>query len=222
MKPSDPFRPHEAELANKTGILVAEMVEKMNLFDKAIIVSFDFRKVAAVKNANPRITVGTLFTQKYSTKTKSQYQKANVFEELNQCLQDAPSDPFELFQFILNYGLLFKASGSSSLDTDILLYNNPKYSNDTLKEIRQNYGNNVSTGFYTIYSMSKTKEENMKDEKKLKQLNAQGGGQRMITDDVPRLRKFLGRDSGTSSGNNLNGKFPIMRLVVLLICLFLL
>lgn len=219
MKPSDPFRPHEAQLANETGTLVAKMVEKLNLLNKAIIVSFDFRKIAAVKRANPRITTGTLFTQKFSNKPKSLYQAVNEFQSLNRCLQDAPNDPLELFKFVLNYGLLFKASGSSSFDTDIVLYNNPSYSNTTLKTLRQSYGNNVSTGFYTVYSMSKTEEENKKDEIKLKQLFAQGGGQRMITDDVPRLRKLLGREK--SSGNTINGNYVALFAGVLYWVLFL-
>lgn len=222
MKPSDPFRPHEAQLANDTAILVADMIEKMNLFDKTIVVSFDFRKVAAVKKWNPKIVVGTLFTQKFMPVEKSHYEvAAKSLGNFSQCLQNAPIDNLGFSQFILNTGLLFKASGSSSFDCDINLYNNTSYSNNTLETLRQNYGNGISTGFYTIYSMSKTEEQNTEDEKKLKMLQLDGGGQRMITDDVPRLRKFLKSSNKGNSAATLmkNSNWFVSVIVMIFVCM---
>ena len=65
MKPSEP-RQGDEELTEATGKLVAELVTKMGLQKRAILVSFDWRKVAKVKQVNPQLTVGTLFTTWYA------------------------------------------------------------------------------------------------------------------------------------------------------------
>lgn len=195
MKPSDPFRPHELQLAKDTARLVAEMIVQMNLENKAIVVSFDYRKLKAVKQFNNNITVGTLFTPKMSKTPKSEYLKMKELGDLQQCVQDAPNDTAQFFQFVLQSGLFFKQSGSSSFDCDILLYDNPAYSNKTLDTLRRNYGSEISTGFYTMFNMGKTESYNTRVAEKAKLLVESGGGQRFITDDVERSRKLLGRSS---------------------------
>ncbi|XP_066918432.1 uncharacterized protein [Clytia hemisphaerica] len=204
MKPSEPLRPHELQLAKDTARLVAQIIEKMGLVKKAIIVSFDFRKVKVVKAINPNITVGTLFSQKFADKPKSRYLEMKELGNLEQCVKDGPEDTLEFFKFVLQSGLFFKQAGSSSFDCDIKLYNNPKYLNKTLPTLRQNYSRTVSTGFYTIYSMGKTEEQHLIDERKALQLIKQGGGQRFITDDVKRARSLLGKSSSAGTILKMN------------------
>lgn len=199
MKPSDPFRPSEFELSKETGRLVANIIQKMNLVKKAIIVSFDFRKVKVVKETYPNITVGTLFSQKFAGKSKNDYLQIGGFENLKQCVKDGPDKPAELFQFVFQSGIYFKESGSSSLDCDLKLYNNPLYSNNTIQSLRHNYSSTISSGFYTMYSVGKSEEQNVLDEKKARSLIQLNGGQRFITDDVKRARKFLGKTSSSGS-----------------------
>ena len=201
MKPSDPFRPNELELAKQTGRLVADLIQKMKLIKKAIIVSFDFRKVKVVKETNSNITVGTLFTQKFATRSKSEYLQMKGLGNLEQCVKDGPDESMEFFRFVFQSGIFFKQSGSSSLDCDLKLYYNPLYSNNSIQTLRHNYSRTISTGFYTMYSVGKTEQQNLLDEKKALKLIQMGSGQRFITDDVKRARKFLGK---TSSGNALH------------------
>ena len=181
-------------LSNITGQLVADMVTRLGIIDKTIVVSFDFHKVYAVKQRNPKITVGTLFSPNKISVRKEVWLAA-WFPSFMQCAIEAPNDTFGMFQFVLQKGFPFKYSGSVSFDTNIDLYDNPRYSNNTLEMLRRNYNSNISTGFYTVYSMSKTETQNLQDEVKLKNLFAQGGGERMITDDVTRLRKLMGKKS---------------------------
>ena len=209
MKPSDPFRPKEFELAKETGRLVADIIQKMNLIKKAIIVSFDFRKVKVVKETNPNITVGTLFTQKFAGKSKYDYLQIEGFDNLEQCIKDGPDEPVELFRFVFQSGIYFKESGSSSLDCDLKLYDNPLYSNNTIKTLRQNYSSTISSGFYTMYSVGKKEKQNVLDEKKARTLIQLNGGQRFITDDVKRALKFLGKTSSGSSAMH-DGKQMIL------------
>jgi len=220
MKPSDPFRPHELQLAKDTARLVTEMIVQMKLEDKAIIVSFDIRKVKAIKDLNDNITVGTLFTQKHSVIPKSRYLEMKELGDLQQCVQDAPNDTIQFFQFVLQSGLLFKQSGSSSFDCDIKLYNNPAYSNNTIDTLRKNYGAEISTGFYTMFSMGKSEGENSRDAEKAKLLIESGGGQRFITDDVERARNFLGRSSSTGRKFGYSATLLIFNLFVLLFLTF--
>ena len=199
MKPSEPFRQNEFELAKETGRLVADIIQKMNLVKKAIIVSFDFRKVKVVKDTNPNITVGTLFTQKFASKSKNDYLQIGGFGNLKQCVKDGPDEPAELFQLIFESGIYFKVSGSSSLDCDLKLYDNPLYSNHTIQTLRHNYSSTISSGFYTMYSLGKKEQQNVLDEKKARTLIQLNGGQRIITDDVKRVRKFLSKTSSSGS-----------------------
>lgn len=173
------------------------MIQKFNLIDKAIIVSFDFRKLKVVKETNSNITVGTLFTQKFATRSKSEYLEMKELGNLEQCVKDGPDDPLEFFQFVLQSGIFFKQSGSSSFDCDLKLYDNPMYSNNTMETLRHNYSSTISAGFYTMYSIGKKEHQNTMDEKKARRLIQSGGGHRFITDDVKRARIFLGK---TSSG----------------------
>ena len=120
-----------------------------------------------------------------------------AFPKYTQCWKDAPTDKLNWFKFALYSGLVFKLSGSSSFDSNLDLYNNPKYSNDTVAMMRVNYRPDVSTGFYTMYSMANEEESNLRDETKLLSLLKQGGGERVISDNVPRVLKFLKKNSDT-------------------------
>lgn len=83
--------------------------------------------------------------------------------------------------------------------------------------LRRNYNPDISTGFYTVYGMFKTETQNLQDEVKLKNLYAQGGGERMITDDVPRLRKLMEKKS---TAVKMNGQ-PLLWIVLMAVVIFM-
>jgi len=213
MKPSEPQRGDD-DLTEKTGKMVAQMVTRMGLQRRAILVSFDFRKVHRVKKENPELTVGTLFTTWYADVfDKPTKMLVKAFPKYEQCWKDAPSNKLDWFKFALQSGLVFKLSGSTSFDSNLDLYSDIRYSNDTVATIRKNYGASTSTGFYTMYSMADDELEHFKAEIKLVKLLTEGGAERIITDDVPRVKKFLKKmnmntisyisENGTGSSNNL-------------------
>ena len=213
MKPSTI---NNSALSNITGQLVADMVTRFGIMDKTVVVSFDFHKVYAVKQRNPKITVGTLFSPSKISIPKEAW-LAEWFPSFMQCAIEAPNDTFGIFQFVLQAGLPFKYSGSASFDTNIDLYDNAKYSNNTLEMLRRNYNPDISTGFYTVYGMFKTETQNLQDEVKLKNLYAQGGGERMITDDVTRLRKLMEKES---TAVKMNGQ-PLLWIVLMAVVIFM-
>ena len=59
--------------------------------------------------------------------------------------------------------------------------------------MRRNYSPDIVTGFYTMYSMWKLEVENKENEIRLKKLLGEGLTF-VVTDNVPRLRRFLGKD----------------------------
>jgi len=155
-------------------------------------VSFDWRKVAKVKQVNPQLTVGTLFTTWYADVFQRPTQMLTKwFPKYKQCWKDAPSDSVNWFKFALQTGIVFKLSGSSSFDSNLDLYSDHRYSNNTVEMLRRNYGQNVSSGFYTMYSMGDSEEQHIEAEYKLLRLMEAGGAERVITDNVPRAKRFL-------------------------------
>ncbi len=92
---------------------------------------------------------------------------------------------------MLHTGLVFKLSKSSSFDCNLDLYTDTRYSNNTVDMMRVSYGPAISTGFYTMYSMGNLEWQNVEGERKLLKLLKEGGGERVITDNVPRVKEFL-------------------------------
>ena len=103
MKPSTI---NNSALSNITGQLVADMVTRFGIIDKTVVVSFDFQKVYAVKQRNPKITVVTLFSPRKILIPKEAW-LAEWFPSFMQCAIEAPNDTFGMFQFVLQAGLPF-------------------------------------------------------------------------------------------------------------------
>ena len=121
------------------------------------------------------------------------------FPEYRQCWLDAPTDKVEWFKFMLQTSLVFKLSGSSSFDSNLDMYSDTRFSNNTVDMMKENYSADISTGFYTMYSMGNFEFQNIEGEKKLVKLLGEGGGERIISDNVPRAKAFLEKNKMTSS-----------------------
>ena len=175
------------------------MITKLDMLKQVIVTSADYRKLAAVKIANPKIITSALFgtvalrfpKQLYVSQLEGQT-SPNPFEILDECIKDAPNSNEEFFDFLLNHGVIFKAIGVSFLDVDFPTFvRNEKL----LKIFRRNYGISFSSGVSTLYEREKTESQNMMDEETLKRLlaNRKSTLQRIYTDDVPRARRLLCR-----------------------------
>eukprot|EP00111_Clytia_hemisphaerica_P016757 TCONS_00049701-protein len=203
MVPYLPFTGDTIEAA-KTGQLVAAMVTRLGMVNNVFIMSSDFRKIAAAKAANPQISTVALFGSPGLLFPKAVYVKEfekagelsrltgapNPFTAIEQCIKDSPDSTEEFFDFVVNHGIIFKAIGVSFLGLDFPVYQrNPKL----LRIFRRNYGKKISAGIGTLYDQEKSEDQNKVDEKTLLRLLADRKGtlQRILTDDVPRLRRLL-------------------------------
>ncbi len=78
------------------------------------------------------------------------------------------------------------------------IYNNPEYSNNTFDTLKRNYNPKISYGAWTIYSMKLNANETEASEKRVESL-INGGLERLITDDVPRLKTTVKKTKKTPS-----------------------
>ncbi|XP_065670356.1 uncharacterized protein LOC124818651 isoform X5 [Hydra vulgaris] len=134
------------------GQKVAKLVTEMNLVEKAVIISFDYRKIRAAKKENENLVVGSLVMNDFS--------------------------------------LIPKTGGASLFIAGLNVYEERPLPNNTLTVLKNNYRNDINSGFYTAYSMYNTEDQNLAFQTKYKTLFSQGA-ELLITDDVRRLRKLL-------------------------------
>lgn len=191
MKPSYP--PYDINHSRETGVEVAKMVMKMGLEKQVVLSSFDPFKLYYARKELSQLNVCFLVTTKYWTHAAlRKYSMAGLqnLVGLKECLENVSSQDYG--RFILESAAVCKAIGASSLDMDYSIYNNPKYSNDTFKMFKNNYGKEFSYGAWTIYKLKFSKKELDESEAIVQKLIDNGAG-RLITDDAPRLLKKLGR-----------------------------
>ena len=221
MKPSHNPRWNDtdAQRSINTGREVAKMVTKLGLEKKAFLVSFDPVKVWAAKKQNPNLVTGSFYStgdwerdMANMNKLKSQYQTEFG---LTNCLSKAPNGR-AFMEFLFNSGTIFKAINASFLDMDYKIYDNPKYTNNTFATLRKNYSPKVSAGAWTIYNMKMTSKEIEASEKQVQSLIDQGA-ERLITDDVPKLRKKLGRGKQPSESFGLSANMTLIFVSLVLV-----
>ena len=175
--------------SEKIGRKVAKLVTEMQLVERSILISFDYRKLQAAKIENQNLVVGNLFMNDFSTIPKTSW-KLDMFPELTQCIFDAPNETLDFYNFLIESGVLSKATGASLFLAGLNVYEEKQLPNNTLTMLKKNYRQDVNSGFYTAYSLYNTEKQNLAYQAKYKSLVSQGA-EVLITDDVGRLREFL-------------------------------
>ena len=104
---------------------------------------------------------------------------------------------------------------------DYNIYNNPKYSNNTFQTFKENYSPSLSFGAFIIDNLALTDEQRTRDDKILDML-IQNSASALVTDDIPRLRKKLGRTSkGAPTGQPSTSKIALVHFgTALFVCFF--
>lgn len=177
----------------EVGSAVAKMVTDMDLVKQASIISFDPMKTLAAHKENPDIPTGFFYHSKWWR--ASDYPALNKtisqVPGMKNCLKLAPSGT-AFIKTMFKYGDVMKAVNASFLDMHYVIYDNPTYSNNTFQTLRKNYNPSISAGAWTLYGVSMSKEEDSKQDAVIDNLVKQGA-QRLITDDIDRMLKKLGR-----------------------------
>ena len=185
-----------------TGKEVAKLVTKLGLEKRAFLVSFDPLKSLAAKRENPNLVVGTFYEEKYWKENSAWYATVKQmlkthFPGLKTCLDAIPNDR-SLMDFLFEKGSIFKSINASFVDMQFTIYDNKQFSNNTFKTLRDNYNKKISAGAWTIYSMKLNETETEATEAQVAHL-VKEGAERLITDDVPRLRRKLCRTSAANA-----------------------
>ena len=179
----------------ETGQAVARLVTKYGLEKKVFLVSFDFMKSLAAKRENPNLVVGSFYSTKYWSGNAALYahlkKQLKTFPGLGSCLDSLPNNR-SLMDFLFEKGSVFKSINASFVDMDYKIYSNKTIKKDTVKTLRDNYNKKISFGAWTIYSMSMDSAQIKASEGQVQTL-INKGAERLITDDIPRLLKKLGR-----------------------------
>jgi len=147
----------------------------------------------AAKQQNPSLVVGTFYKkgmwdQSYADTMKSEF---GDLPGMRQCVERAPNGT-EFMDFLFQTGDLLKSTNSSFVVMDYNIFNNPQYSNNTFQTFAENYSPDLSFGAFIIDNLALTDEQRENDEKVLDLLIKEKASA-LVTDDVPRLLKKLGR-----------------------------
>ncbi|XP_065058703.1 uncharacterized protein LOC135686407 [Rhopilema esculentum] len=219
------LKPSKVVYANKTrsvdsGREVAKLITKLGLEKKVFIVSFDFLKSLSAKLENPNLVVGSFYEEQYWQQDSVWYsslkrQLKESFPGLGTCLDGLPNDR-SLMDFVFKKGSIFKSMNASFVDMQFTVYNNKKFSNNTFKTLRDNYNEKISFGAWTVYSMKLNSAETDATEKQV-QLLIDNGAERLITDDVPKLRKKLSKSSANAQTESL---LLVFSLLAIALCAF--
>ena len=208
--------------SEKIGQAVAKLIAEKGLLDKVLLASFDPFKILAAKNENPSLTVGIFYKkgmwdQRDADDMKSEY---GDLPGMRQCVESAPNGT-EFMDFLFETGDLLRSTNSSFVVMDYNIYNNPKYSNNTFQTFKENYSPSLSYGAFIIDNLALTDEQRTKDDKILDML-IQNSASALVTDDIPRLRKKLGRTSkGAPTGQASTNKIALVLFgTALFVCFF--
>ena len=178
----------------ETGTTVAKLVTKLGLENKVFLVSFDFMKSLAAKRENPNLVVGSFYSTKYWNRNAAWYtdlkKQLKKFPGLETCLDPLPSNR-SLIDFLFKKGSIFKSINASFVDMDYRIYGNKTISKNTIKTLQDNYSKDISFGAWTVYSMSMDSAQIEASEGEIQNLISKGA-ERLITDDIPRLKKKVG------------------------------
>ena len=179
--------------SENVGRAVAKLVTDKGVANNVLLSSFDPFKIVAAKQQNPSLVVGTFYKkgmwdQSYADTMKSEF---GDLPGMRQCVETAPNGT-EFMDFLFHTGDLLKSTNSSFVVMDYNIFNNPQYSNNTFQTFAENYSPDLSFGAFIIDNLALTDEQRKNDEKTLELLIAKNASA-LVTDDVPRLLKKLGR-----------------------------
>lgn len=174
--------------SEKIGKAVAKLINEKDFVDKVLLASFDPLKIQAAKKENPLLVVGQFYKKgMWKPESADEMKKELVhLRGMQQCAQ-VPSNGTEFMIFLFQTNVLLRATNSSFVVMDYNMFNDPEYSNNTFKTFK-----GLSFGAFIIDNLALSQEKREKDEAKL-DLLIQNKVAALVTDDIPRLRKKLGR-----------------------------
>jgi len=174
--------------SEKIGKDVAQLITKKRLVSKVLLSSFDPLKIQAAKEENPGLVVGQFYKKgMWEPATADKMKKQLVYlHGMRSCTQE-PSNGTEFMNFLFKTNDLLKATKSSFVVMDYNMFNNSEYSNNTFKTFK-----GLSFGAFIIDNLALSQEQREKDEAKL-DLLIQNNVAALVTDDIPRLQRKLGR-----------------------------
>ena len=197
----------------KVGKEIASLISKLNLQRKVLVKSSDAIKAHEIKKYSPKVPIGgEYFAGFWLINTPSWY--ADVKYELKKikgmetCLDKMPSSSV-LIDFLHETGSIYKAINASFVEYELDLFDNTKLIKNPVKTLRDNYNKDITFGASTIYNMALNETAIKAKEWKVDNLINQKVS-RLITDDVPRLAKKLGR--------NIASKTNVSLLIVSVAC----
>lgn len=176
--------------SEKIGKAVAKLITEKGFVNKVLLSSFDPLKIQAAKQENPFLVVGQFYkTGMWKSATSDKMKKQLVhLRGLENCTRK-PSNGTEFMNFLFQTNALLRATKSSFVVMDYNMFNNREYSNNSFKTFE-----GLSFGAFIIDNLALSQEQREKDEAKL-DLLIQNKVAALITDDIPRLRRKLGRST---------------------------
>ena len=205
--------------SDETGKAVGKLIRKFGLENKVLLTSLDPFKIFAAKKENPRLVIGSYYIRSSWKKETWWYtnvkQNMKVLPGLETCLDHLPSNK-SLMDFLFQTGSVYKALNASFVEFQFGLFSNSEVMKNPLKTLKDNYNKNITFGASTIYNMALSESDITAAESKVQNLIDKGVA-RLITDDVPRLMKKLGRKKPAKSSvrRNISSFANIMA-----VCLF--
>ena len=181
--------------SNATGKAVGKLIKKFGLEKKVLLTSNDPFKVMAAKKENPKLVIGTYYLNRYWVMEPWWYADVRNtirrFPGLGSCLDPLPNSS-SILNFLIQTGSYNKALNASFIEFEFGLFSNKQVMKDPVKTLKDNYNKDITFGAVPIYNMALSESEMTAAEIKVQNL-IQKGVARLITDDVPRLMKKLGR-----------------------------
>ena len=174
--------------SEKIGKAVAKLITEKRLVSKVLLSSFDPLKIQAAKQENSWLVVGQFYKKGMWKPEFADQMKTELvhLHGMQKCAQ-VPSNGTEFMNFLFQTNDLLKATKSSFVVMDYNMFNNSEYSNNTFKTFK-----GISFGAFIIDNLALSQEQRDKDEAKLNLL-IQNNVAALVTDDIPRLQRKLGR-----------------------------
>jgi len=174
--------------SEKVGKAVAQLITEKGFVNKVLLASFDPLKIQAAKQKNPLLVVGQFYKKgMWEPESADEMKKDLVHLHGMQKCGQVSSNGTAFMKFLFQTNDLLKATNSSFVVMDYNMFNNPKYSSNTFKTFE-----GLSFGAFIIDNLALSQKQREKDEAKL-DLLIQNKVAALVTDDIPRLRRKLGR-----------------------------
>ena len=185
----------------ETGKAVGRLIRKLGLEKNVLLTSRDAYKIFAAKRENPGLVIGCHYIKRYWKLEYAQYaeikKNLKAIPGLDKCLDPLPINS-SMLSFLFQTGSYNKALNASFVEFEFGLFSDSEVMKNPVKILKDNYNKNITFGASTIYSMALSESDITAAESKVQNLIDKGVA-RLITDDVPRLMKKLGRKKPAKS-----------------------